>query len=159
MGTSTKILDRLQKNIKATSCLSQNKSVESSSKQLLRKAEEISDELEVLLKDLDENIYHEILQELIKESSEQNDYEIKEVLLNSVANAMSQRDCIEKLDLSSLIKQIDSLKGDCLLHVLDIIGLARNLSYVEVVRRFLKHSNLEVRETAEIALSELESFH
>ncbi|WP_013320884.1 HEAT repeat domain-containing protein [Gloeothece verrucosa] len=125
----------------------------------LEEAEKISDDLEFLVFELEENIYCEILQAIIEQSSQQNDYEIKEVLLNSVANAMSQSDCIKKIDLSFLIKQIDQLKGDCLLHALDIIGLSRNLSYVEVIRRFLKHSNLEVRETAAMALSEIESFH
>ena len=123
--------------------------------QRLKKAEEISDSLEFSVNDYDEIDYQHILQELINTAIQEKDEEIQEVLLNSVADALSHRDCVQELNLSSLSQIINLLNLDCLLHGLDIIGLSRNEKYIDLIKTFLKHSISEVRETAKIALEEL----
>jgi hypothetical protein len=121
----------------------------------LKKAEEISDSLEFSVNDYDEIDYQHILQELIDTAIQEKDEEIQEVLLNSVADALSHRDCVQELNLSSLSQIINLLNLDCLLHGLDIIGLSRNEKYIDLIKTFLKHPISEVRETAKIALEEL----
>jgi hypothetical protein len=121
----------------------------------LRKSEEISDSLEFSINDYDEIDYHNILQEIIDTAIQEEDEEIQEVLLNSVADALSHRDCVQELDLSSLSQIINLLHLDCLLHGLDIIGLSRNEIYIDLINTFLKHPISEIRETAKIALEEL----
>ena len=123
--------------------------------QRLKKAEEISDSLEFSVNDYDEIDYQHILQELINTAIQEKDEEIQEVLLNSVADALSHRECVQELNLSSLSQIINLLNLDCLLHGLDIIGLSRNEKYIDLIKTFLKHSISEVRETAKIALEEL----
>jgi hypothetical protein len=121
----------------------------------LKEAEEISDSLEFSVNDYDEIDYQNILQEIIDTAIQEKDAEIREVLLNAVADALSHRDCVQELDLSSLSQIINALNLDCLLHGLDIIGLSRNEKYIDLIKTFLKHPISEVRETAEIALEEL----
>ena len=123
--------------------------------QRLKKAEEISDSLEFSVNDYDEIGYQKILQKIIDTAIQEEDGEIQEVLLNAVADALSHRDCVQELDLSSLSQIINALNLDCLLHGLDIIGLSRNEKYIDLIKTFLKHPISEVRETAKIALEEL----
>ena len=123
--------------------------------QRLKKAEEISDSLEFSVNDYDEIGYQKILQKIIDTAIQEEDGEIQEVLLNAVADALSHRDCVQELDLSSLSQIINALNLDCLLHGLDIIGLSRNKKYIDLINTFLKHPISEVRETAKIALEEL----
>ena len=123
--------------------------------QRLKKAEEISDSLEFSVNDYDEIGYQKILQKIIDTAIQEEDGEIQEVLLNAVADALSHRDCVQELDLSSLSQIINALNLDCLLHGLDIIGLSRNKKYIDLIKTFLKHPISEVRETAKIALEEL----
>ena len=123
--------------------------------QRLKKAEEISDSLEFSVNYYDEICYQKILQKIIDTAIQEEDGEIQEVLLNAVADALSHRDCVQELDLSSLSQIINALNLDCLLHGLDIIGLSRNKKYIDLIKTFLKHPISEVRETAKIALEEL----
>ena len=123
--------------------------------QRLEKAEEISDSLKFSVNDYDEIDYQHILQELIDTAIQEKDEEIQEVLLNSVADALSHRDCVQELNLSSFSQIINLLNLDCLLHGLDIIGLSRNEIYIDLIKTFSKHHISEVRETAEVALEEL----
>jgi len=123
--------------------------------QRLEKAEEISDSLEFSVNDYDEIDYQHILQELIDTAIQEKDEEIQEVLLNSVADALSHRDCVQELNLSSLSQIINLLNLDCLLHGLDIISSSRNEKYIDLIKPFLKHPISEIRETAKIALEEL----
>ena len=99
--------------------------------------------------------YQNILQEIINKITQEEDKEIKEVLLNLVSSALSYRDCIKGLDLLNLITVISSLNTDALIHTLDIIGLSRDKKYTDSITPFLKHSVAEVRETARLALNEL----
>ena len=87
-------------------------------------------------------------------NSNKRDEEIQEALLNAVADALSHRDCVQELNLSSLSQIINLFNLDCLLHGLDIIGLSRNGKYIDLIKTFLKHPISEVRETAEVALEE-----
>jgi hypothetical protein len=121
----------------------------------LKEAEEISDSLEFSINDYDEIDYHNILQEIIDIAIPEKDEEIQEVLLNSVADALSHRDCVQELNLSSLSQIINHLNLDCLLHGLDIISLSKNEKYIDLIKPFLKHPISEVRETAKVALEEL----
>jgi len=121
----------------------------------LKEAEEISDSLEFSINDYDEIDYHNILQEIIDIAIPEKDEEIQEVLLNSVADALSHRDCVQELNLSSLSQIINLLNLDCLLHGLDIISSSRNERYIDLIKPFLKHPISEIRETAKIALEEL----
>jgi hypothetical protein len=121
----------------------------------LKEAEEMSNSLEFSVDDYDEIGYQKILQKIIDTAIQEEDGEIQEVLLNAVADALSHRDCMQELDLSSLSQIINTLNLDCLLHGLDIIGLSRNKKYIDLIKTFLKHPISEVRETAKIALEEL----
>ena len=116
-------------------------------------AETLSDYVEFA--NLSENNCSEILQKLVICAAAEEDDEIQETVLNGIANALLRLNCKDRLDLRPLVQKLASLKDDCLLHAIDIIGLSRERKHVDSLVPFLKHRRAEVREAAAIALGEL----
>ncbi|MBZ8183296.1 hypothetical protein [Oscillatoria salina] len=119
----------------------------------LQAAAELSDRLE--FGDWDNEEYAQILEKVAKVAAQEQDNEIRETLLNGMANALSQRDCHRQLNLEPLVEIISKVEGDCLLHIIDILGLSRNIVYAPSLKLLLQHSNPEIRENAAIALREM----
>jgi hypothetical protein len=120
----------------------------------LELAEKLADYLE--FGDLDEKKYAETITLALAYVAEANDLEVKETLLNGIANAMSQKYFPVGIDLTPLISQLQSLDNDCLLHFIDIIGMSKNIKYSSKLKELLLHRNYNIRESARLALSELE---
>jgi hypothetical protein len=119
----------------------------------LKVAETLSDYVEFA--NLSENDCGKILQKLVICAAAEEDSEIQETTLNGIANALLRLNCKDLLDLRPLVQRIASLKDDCLLHAIDIIGLSRERKHVDSLLPFLKHRRADVREAAAIALEEL----
>lgn len=123
----------------------------------LQQAEEIADYLEFAVDDLNEEEYFGLLQQLVIIAAGEQDNEIQEVELNAVATALSQRDVSQPLDLTALVAQLDNLMEGCLLSAIDILGFAGSERYLCVIKALLKYPSSEVRETATLALEEIEA--
>ncbi|NPC93895.1 hypothetical protein HOO54_17150 [Bacillus sp. WMMC1349] len=86
---------------------------------------------------------------------EKND-SIKEAMLHSVQNAIVYKDVAAGISLDLLLPYCSSFKIEALSYVLSFLGFSGNLKYLTVLKSYLDHTNLEIQETAQEAISEIE---
>jgi len=120
----------------------------------LRAAEKLSDYVE--FEDPGEYDSVDVIQKLISAAVSESDYEIQETLLNGMANAFTKHKYNDKVDLTPLMESTGKLDKDSLLHAIDIARLSGERKYVIYIRPLTRHKDANVRQTAILAVSELE---
>lgn len=76
-------------------------------------------------------------------------------MLHSISNAVVFKDVAAELSLDILLPFCSSFEEEELIYVLSFFGFSGNLKYLSVLKSFLNHTNIEIQETAEEAITEI----
>lgn len=95
-------------------------------------------------------------QKLVEFIARQPNESIKESLLNALYKGIVKNGVLN-LDLNCLINQIPKLSLDCLLYLIDIIGLTGSEEHLKFLNGF-NHPAKEVQESIQYAITEIKYY-
>lgn len=105
---------------------------------------------------LDKNEVIEGVNLLLSHVVHEKNSSIKESMLHSINNALVYKDVAADVSLDVLLPYCSSFDVEDLTYVLSFLGFSGNLKYFTVLKSYLNHTNVEIQEAAQEAITEIE---
>lgn len=117
---------------------------------------EILDYLKDQFDSFNKNIeyFDEILNVLLEFSITETDKEVKIEVLEAISKAAVFQD-ITNINFDMFIENLDNTPEEYLSRCIDILSFTHKMVYLPIIKRYLSHRNLYVRESAVIAVKEI----
>jgi len=104
----------------------------------------------------DKNIesFELLIDVLLNAALTESDMAVKIEIFESLAKAAVFQD-ITAIDFTRLSQNIDRIPEECLGRTIDILSFTYEINYLPIIKRYLNHPDLYIRESAEYGVKEI----